>query len=302
MSELRKQTSHMNSKNAFVAMKFNGDHWKDKRYLVIRDILKEAGYDPIRSDQIKTSGSVVDEVCRYFKEAPLVVIDSTGDSHSVSYEIGYCHGIARAPEKTILLRQGSDIPFNYRHFRNLCYKNLKHLRRLLRDWLNVIVPLKDDHFGYTFSFEVLSGASDYGAVAAECLLQSLKKFKFSGRAEFFASDARFGKDAFYMLGLGLRFTDKPAGQKFVPDYNWWMKFRSDFVSRVHKANCFLKHADTMSEMNELGAQRQNMLLRGVAQFEKGIPWNIIGGDSMPEGSWILMAIHDSMQPEKQIEA
>ena len=282
-------------------MKFNGDHWKDKRYLVIRDVLKEAGYDPIRSDQIKTSGPVVDEVCKYFREAPLVVIDSTGDSHSVSYEIGYCHGTGRSPEKTILLRHGSDIPFNYRHFRNHCYKDLKHLRLLLRDWLNVIEPLKDNHSGYTFSFEILDGASCYEATAADCLLESILKFKFSGRAEFFASKARFGKEAFYMLGLGLRFTDKPSGQKIVPDSNWWMKFRADFVSRIHKANCFLKHADSMSEMNELRAQRQTMILRGVAQFKKGTPRNLIGGDSMPEDSWILMAIQDLMPAETDAE-
>ena len=281
-------------------MKFNGDHWKDKRYLVIRDVLKEAGYDPIRSDQIKTSGPVVDEVCKLFREAPLVVIDSTSDSHSVSYEIGYCHGIGRVPDKTILLRQGSDIPFNYRHFRNHCYKDLKHLRRLLRDWLNVIVPLKDEHFGFTFSFEKLPGANDYGSAAAECLLESLRKFKFSGRAEFFASEARFGKEEFYMLGLGLRFAEKPSVKKFVPDYNWWTKFSSDFISRIHNANCLLKHADSMSEMNTLGAQRQTMLLRGVVQFEKGIPTNITRGDSMPEQSWILLAIQDLMSAEEKI--
>lgn len=291
----------MKKNAAFVAMKFNGDHWKDKPYLVISDVLKEAGYDPIRSDQIKTSGPVVDEVCKYFKEAPLVLIDSTGDSHSVSYEIGYCHGIGRSPDKTILLRQGSDIPFNYRHFRNHCYKDLKHLRRLLRDWLNVIVPLKDTHCGYTFSFEILPGASDYGAATADCLLESLQKFNFSGRAEFFASEAGFGKDAFYMIGLGLKFTDKPSDQKFIPNFNWWMKFRTDFVSRIHKANCFLKHAETMSEMNELSAQRQTMLLRGIAQFQKGMPENIIGGDSTPEESWILMAIKELMPAETKTE-
>lgn len=82
---------------AFVAMKFNEVPHKDARYQRIRKPLVEAGYDVVRADEIITSGAVVDEVCRYLREADLVVIDSTGDSLSVAYEIGYCHGMGRSP-------------------------------------------------------------------------------------------------------------------------------------------------------------------------------------------------------------
>jgi hypothetical protein len=291
----------MNPKTAFVAMKFDGDHWADKRYQVISDVLAEAGFEPLRADQIKTSGPVVQEVCNYLREATLVVVDSTGDSHSVSYEIGYCHGIARSAEKTILLRQGTDIPFNYRHFRNHCYKDLRHLRRLLRAWLSVIVPLTDDHCGYTFTFEVLPGASDYGAAAAECFLKALQKVKFTGRAEIFASNTKFGKDEFYMIGLGLKFSGQTGVKRLVPDDGWWMKFRSDVVQRIDSANCLLKHAETMSEINVLGAMRQTMLLRATAQFESGLPSLIVGDDPNTEGSWFLTAIEKLMKGEPLLQ-
>ena len=71
------------------------------RYLRIRAVLEEAGYSAKRADEIPTSAVVVEEVCRLLKESDLVVIDSTGDSHSVSYEIGYGHGIGRAPDLPI---------------------------------------------------------------------------------------------------------------------------------------------------------------------------------------------------------
>jgi hypothetical protein len=131
---------------AFVAMRFSGNSWDDAKYLAIAEVLREAGYEPLRADEIQSSGGVVDEVCDHFKNASLVVIDSTGDSHSVSYEIGYCHGVKRDPAKTILIRQGEgrDIPFNFRHFRHKCYKDTKHMKSLLREALGLSSPLADD--------------------------------------------------------------------------------------------------------------------------------------------------------------
>jgi hypothetical protein len=280
----------MKPNTAFVAMKFDGDHWKDKRYSIIGEVLKEAGFDPIRSDQIRSSGPVVDEVWNYLEKSPLVVIDDTGNSLSVSYEIGYCHGIKRAPKKTILLRQGHDIPFNYRHFRHHCYRDLRHLRRLLRDWLKVLTPLSDDHLGYSFTFEVLPGATNYGMVVAECFLQSLQKAKFTGRAEFFAVDRIFEGETFYTISLGLKF----VGKQLAPNYKWWIKFQDDVVSRIHLANCHLKHAESCSEMNRLGAMRKTMLLRAIAQFDSGLPVLLVDGDSAPEDSWFIGAINNSL--------
>ena len=98
---------------AFVAMKFDGNHWNDKRYIAISEVLEEVGYAPLRANQIKTSKPIVEEVCDLLENSELVIIDSSGDSHSVSYEIGYCHDVGRSKDKTILIRQGegNDIRF-----------------------------------------------------------------------------------------------------------------------------------------------------------------------------------------------
>jgi len=61
----------MHEKIAFVAMKFFGDSWSDKRYKVIREVLEEAGYESIRADEIKTSGVGTEEVCKYLESAEL---------------------------------------------------------------------------------------------------------------------------------------------------------------------------------------------------------------------------------------
>lgn len=169
----------MDEKVAFVAMKFSGDSWSDKRYKVIREVLEEAGYEPIRADEIKTSGVGTEEVCKYLENAELVVIDSTGDSHNVSYELGYCHGIKRGYDKTILLRHQSEalIPFNYRHYRHLTYKDSRHLRRVLREFLDISLPMDDKEHAYTFSFTVLKSGL-YGDIVAKAVIDALKKERF----------------------------------------------------------------------------------------------------------------------------
>jgi hypothetical protein len=251
---------------AFVAMKFSGDSWNDKRYRAIKEVLEEAGYDAIRADEIPSSGGVVSEVCEYLQKATLVVIDSTGDSHSVSYEIGYCHGVNRDPATTILIRQGEgkDIPFNYRHFRHRCYKTPRHLKQLLRDCLVGSTRLLDNQFGYVLSFEVLK-RGHYGPPVKTAVLRTLKYFDFSGRCEMYAGDKQLGPTHLYMIGLGLRFsrTKEP-----FPDLDWWQKFCERATATVEKTG-LVKFAESCSEMGELGGIRYNLVACGVYEFSHG---------------------------------
>ena len=160
--------------------------------------------------------------------------------------------------------------------------------------------IANEHCGYTFTFEVTPRARIYGRPAAKCFLESLKKVRFSGRAEFFDADAMsFGDKRFYRIGLGLRF----SGRELTPNFKWWMKFRDDIAGRVHKSACGLKHADTMSEMNELGALRKTMILCATAQFKNGIPKLILEGNSSSEESWFLNALKAAVsQTESKIGA
>jgi hypothetical protein len=129
----------MEQKTAFVAMRFEDDPHKDQTYAVIKDVLQDAGYAPIRADEIKTSGPSVEEIGDYLRAADVVIIDTTSDSPNVAYELGFCHGAGREPDTMLLVRRGdgSDIPFNYRHFRHRCYDNRRQLKRILRDWFGL---------------------------------------------------------------------------------------------------------------------------------------------------------------------
>ena len=275
-----------------MAMKFESNHWNDKRYIAISDILEEAGYSPLRADQIKTSNPIVDEVCRLLENAELVIIDSTGDSYSVSYEIGYCHGVDRPQQKTILIRQGDggDIPFNYRHFRHHCYKDLRHLKRLLRDWFSITLPLTNGQLGYAFNFIVGSDAGEYGYSVAKAIVSILNRKKFNGRCEYYAADGiTFGLIDRYLIGVGLKNTKNE-----VPSLNWWIDFKKKLSTEIETVDG-LELDIHSSELGELSSFRANFLLRGAVQFVKGDPSIVLNPDSPESDSFFTSYINEITQ-------
>ena len=215
---------------AFVAMKFNDTptqkYLSRKRvYEVISECLEEANFSPIRGDKILSSGASVDEICNLMRTAPLVVIDTTGDSHSVSYELGYCHGIGRLPKDILLLRQNDDsaIPFNYRHYRHRAYNDIKHLRQLLREWFDISSPISNYQEGFVLNIELLPNHSSfYGADIADIIIKAIKQVKFSGRCEYYSADGSiYGMLDVCLIGLGLK--PKKKGHKLT--YGWCKSFK-----------------------------------------------------------------------------
>jgi len=244
---------------AFVAMKFEDDHWRDNRYLIIRDELEKCGYQVCRADEINTSSAVVDEVCKFLENSDLVVIDSSGDSHSVSYELGYCHGCKRPLDRTLLIRDNSKIPFNYRHFRHRVYKDKRHLRRLIRDYLDISEPLIDDQYGYTFTFEFSEDATfGYILEGASCIFRALIENKLSGRCECFSAEQ-------FLIPGRIRL---PRGSN-TPEYNDWIKI----VKRVEQLTKYYEGRITldphMSELSEKKAMKAHFVNCGVAEFRSG---------------------------------
>lgn len=277
-------------KIAFVAMKFESDPWRDKKYLAISDVLSEAGYKALRADEIRTSGVSVDEVTRYLRNANLIVVDLSGQSLNVSYELGFCHGIGRNPEGVILLcKEGVDIPFNYAHYRHNMYRDLRHLRTTLRYRLGISTPLTDDQLGYAFSFTDLSWA--YGATVAEAVLDSLQAMNFTGRCEYYAGDTLPGR---YVVGLAVK--GDSHRQKF--DGRWWMKLKQLVAKNLDESESesTCKLDEVSSEYAEVRAFRQQLLPRGVAEFTDGHPKQLLR--PAEEDSWFAGAILDRLQPER----
>ncbi|WP_159029610.1 hypothetical protein [Streptomyces qaidamensis] len=282
------------SKNAFVAMKFESDAWRDKKYQAISDTLSEAGFKALRADEIRTSGVSTDEVTRHLRSADLVVVDLSGQSLNVSYELGFCHGSGRDPEDLILLcREGVDIPFNYAHYRHNPYRDLRHLRTTLRYRLGISTPLTDDQLGYALAFVDLSGA--YGGTAAEAILDALRTVKFTGRCEYYAGDVMQDR---YVIGLAV----KGHSRRESFDHKWWIRIKKLVANSLSdpgnlsnsRSTCVLDELG--SEYAEVRAFRQHLLPRGVAEFTEGYPTQLLRPHE--EDSWFSGAVLERLQPHK----
>lgn len=252
---------------AFVAMQFNGPAWRDRRYIAISEVLEEAGYRPMRADQIASSGPVVDEVCRQLRDAPLVVIDSTGNSPSVSYEIGYCHGVNRPPDETILLRGDTNIPFNYQHYRHQCYGDLRQLRRLLREFLQVSIPVRPDMYGHCFTFE---HSEDYSVGfilhGAAIVFAALQKRRFTGRCECYSNYIDFFHPRGFTVAIVVRFRKLRNDQ---PDYEWWRSLLADVKEETERFSSRLVFLESNSELGTKAAFCHDLVSNGAAQFVNG---------------------------------
>lgn len=102
----------------FVMMPF-GD-WMDKYYKEIYvPAIKEAGFEPVRADELFSTGTVVEQIWNEIEKSTVLLADLTGKNANVFYELGLAH----AAQKPVVFTAGSidDVPFDLRHLRVIVY-------------------------------------------------------------------------------------------------------------------------------------------------------------------------------------
>ncbi len=103
----------------FVMMPF-GD-WFDKYYQDIYvPAIKDAGFEPVRADELFTTGSVVEQIWEQIQKARVLLADLTDKSANVFYELGLAH----AAKKPVVFTapRVEDVPFDLRHLRIIVYE------------------------------------------------------------------------------------------------------------------------------------------------------------------------------------
>lgn len=102
----------------FVMMPFGG--WNDVYY---RDVyvpaIKEAGFEPVRGDEIFSSGSVVEQIWEHVGKSKVLLADLTGKNANVFYELGLAHAAGKPVVFTSAVLE--DVPFDLRHLRVIVY-------------------------------------------------------------------------------------------------------------------------------------------------------------------------------------
>lgn len=121
----------------FVMMPFGA--WFDRYYAEIYvPAIKEAGFEPVRADELFTTGSVVEQIWEQIEKAKLLLADLSGKNPNVFYELGLSHA-ARKPV-VFTAAQVDDVPFDLRHLRVIIYDIREpewaaRLRKSIADYL-----------------------------------------------------------------------------------------------------------------------------------------------------------------------
>lgn len=121
----------------FVMMPFG--EWFDRYYQEIYvPAIKDAGFEPVRADELFTTGSVVEQIWEQIEKAKLLLADLSGKNPNVFYELGLAH----AAKKPVIFTAGQleDVPFDLRHLRVIIYdvrepEWANRLRKSVTDYL-----------------------------------------------------------------------------------------------------------------------------------------------------------------------
>jgi hypothetical protein len=102
----------------FVMMPFGP--WMDAYYReIFVPAIREAGLEPVRADELFSTGSVIEQIWEQISRAKVLLADLTGKNANVFYELGLAH----AANKPVVFTTGSldDVPFDLRHLRIALY-------------------------------------------------------------------------------------------------------------------------------------------------------------------------------------
>lgn len=113
--------------------------WFDRYYAEIYvPAIKEAGFEPVRADELFTTGSVVEQIWEQIEKAKLLLADLSGKNPNVFYELGLAH----AAKRPVVFTAGrlDDVPFDLRHLRVIIYETREpdwaaRLRKSVSDYL-----------------------------------------------------------------------------------------------------------------------------------------------------------------------
>lgn len=118
------------AKQAFVAMSFSPK--MDSAYKnAITKAIKEAGYQPIRIDEVEHNNDITDEIIVKIRQSKFVIADFTGHRGGVYFEAGYAVGLGKTVIWTCKDEDFKDIHFDTRQFSHIKWSTEEELYKKL---------------------------------------------------------------------------------------------------------------------------------------------------------------------------
>jgi hypothetical protein len=118
-------------KQVFVIMKFGDKHLDSAYEGVIKPLIKEFGYTPLRIDEVQDSGKITDQVLEAIATSRYVLADLSGERPNCYYESGFSHALGK--EIIFTIRKSDPIHFDLAGYRFIQWDTEAELRARLRE-------------------------------------------------------------------------------------------------------------------------------------------------------------------------
>lgn len=110
------------NQTCFVISPF-GEPFDDYYEKVFKPAITKADLQPIRGDEVYSTGAIIDDIFNAITNATLILCDATSKNPNVNYELGVAHALQKPA--IIITQTVSDVPFDYRHLRVIVYDRTK---------------------------------------------------------------------------------------------------------------------------------------------------------------------------------
>jgi hypothetical protein len=116
---------------AFILTPFNTIHYDE--YKTIKDTCEAIGFGCMRGDEKNFESDIFPQMLKLIVKAKVIIANINGRNANVLYELGIAHAL----DKHVILvsKEPNDIPIDIKSRRFLIYKDLNHLKTLLREEL-----------------------------------------------------------------------------------------------------------------------------------------------------------------------
>jgi nucleoside 2-deoxyribosyltransferase len=133
----RAEQSGADSPNGFIAMWF--DPIQNPTSDVIKSAITEAGYHPIRIDEVEHVNRIDDEILAKIRQSRFLVADFTHQRHGVYFEAGFMLGLGRTVIWVCSKPDFANVHFDTRQYNTIVYENTSELKTRLQFRIEAIL-------------------------------------------------------------------------------------------------------------------------------------------------------------------
>jgi chaperonin GroEL len=161
---------NIDDKLCFVLMPF-GHPFDSYYHKIIKPAAKQVGLASLRSDEIRSTNAIVNDIWKHLWRARVIVSDVSNRNPNVNYELGLCDALGIPT--IIITGKIEDVPFDYKHKRCILYHreeagcDKKLYDDLVATMEAVLAETSyEDHLKWPYNTEALKESALGGALLA----------------------------------------------------------------------------------------------------------------------------------------